>query len=214
MFGNPIFGKMSDRTSSPFGMRRPWMVIGLVGGSLGILIVALAPNITILLVGWCIAQLLFNALLAAVVAVLPDQVPIGQRGLISGILGVGMPIASVSATFLVKLFTGNQLAMFLAPCAIGGFFVILFIINIKKTILVLSHWLVLHNNRKFLKRMGAHHQRLHQLQKVLPNLSREHARLCFTSGMHGDLRDSAEYLCDKKLPWFGQTSSPSTSFDS
>jgi MFS family permease len=109
MFANPIFGKMSDRTSSPFGMRRPWMVIGLVGGSLGILIVALAPNITILLVGRCIAQLLFNALLAAMVAVLPDQVPIGQRGVISGILGVGMPIASVSATFLVKLFTGNQL---------------------------------------------------------------------------------------------------------
>src|ERR1044071_7460632 len=44
MVGNPIFGKMSDRTSSPFGMRRPWMVIGLVGGSLGILIVALAPS--------------------------------------------------------------------------------------------------------------------------------------------------------------------------
>src|SRR5436190_7039445 len=94
-------------------MRRPWMVIGLVGGSLGILIVALAPNIMILLVGWCIAQLLFNALLAAVVAVLPGQVPIGQRGLISGILGVGMPIASAGATLLVKLFTGNELAMFL-----------------------------------------------------------------------------------------------------
>src|SRR5438105_9227315 len=75
MFGNPIFGKMSDRTSSRFGMRRPWMVIGLAGGSLGILIVAIAPNITILLLGWCIAQLLFNALLAAVVAVLPDQGP-------------------------------------------------------------------------------------------------------------------------------------------
>src|ERR671933_478578 len=100
---NPFFGRMSDRTSSPLGMRRPWMVIGLVGGSLGILIVALAPNITILLVGWCIAQLLFNALLAAIVAVLPDQVPIGQRGLISGILGVCMPIASVSATFVVNL---------------------------------------------------------------------------------------------------------------
>src|SRR5205085_11356306 len=89
--------------------------IARVSKSLGILIVALAPDITILLVGWCIAQVLFNALLAAVVAVLPDQVPIGQRGLISVILGVGMPIASVSATFLVKLFTGNQLAMFLVP---------------------------------------------------------------------------------------------------
>ena len=33
MFANPFFGRMSDRTSSRLGMRRPWMVIGLVGGS-------------------------------------------------------------------------------------------------------------------------------------------------------------------------------------
>jgi hypothetical protein len=114
MVGNPFFGKLSDRTTSPLGMRRPWMVIGLVGGSLGILTVALAPNIAVVLVGWCIAQLLFNALLAALVAVLPDQVPADQRGLVSGVLGVCVPIASVSGTFLVQL-TGNRLAMFLLP---------------------------------------------------------------------------------------------------
>jgi MFS family permease len=126
MVGNPFFGRLSDRTSSRLGMRRPWMVIGLVGGSLGILMVALAPNVAVVLVGWCIAQLLFNALLAALVAVLPDQVPAAQRGLVSGFLGICVPIASVSGTFLVQLFTGNRLAMFLAPCAIGGFFVLLF----------------------------------------------------------------------------------------
>ena len=54
MVGNPFFGRMSDRTSSRLGMRRPWMVMGLVGGSLGILVVALAPNIPVVLVGWCI----------------------------------------------------------------------------------------------------------------------------------------------------------------
>jgi MFS family permease len=126
MFANPFFGRMSDRTSSPLGMRRPWMVIGLMGGSLGILVVALAPNIGLVLVGWCIAQVFFNALLASLVAVIPDQVPTAQRGLLSGVLGVCSPIASVSGTFVVKLFTGNQLAMFLGPCAIGGFFVLLF----------------------------------------------------------------------------------------
>jgi MFS family permease len=73
VFGNPFFGMMSDRTSSRLGMRRPWMVIGLAGGSLGILVVALAPSIAVALVGWCLAQLFFNALLAAMVAVLPDQ---------------------------------------------------------------------------------------------------------------------------------------------
>src|ERR1700748_2288432 len=51
MVGNPFFGKMSDRTSSRLGMRRPWMVIGLGGGSLGILIVALAPRIAAGLAG-------------------------------------------------------------------------------------------------------------------------------------------------------------------
>ena len=130
MVGNPFFGKLSDRTNSPLGMRRPWMVIGLVGGTLGVLTVALAPNVAVVLAGWCIAQLLFNALLAALVAVLPDQVPAGQRGLVSGVLGICVPIASVSGTFLVQLFTGNRLAMFLAPCAIGGLFILLFAVRL------------------------------------------------------------------------------------
>jgi len=38
----------------------------------GILTVALAPNIPVLLLGWCTAQVFFNALLAASAAVLPD----------------------------------------------------------------------------------------------------------------------------------------------
>jgi len=130
MVANPFFGKLSDRTSSRLGMRRPWMVIGLLGGSLGILVVALAPSIPVVLAGWCVAQMLNNALLAAMVAVLPDQVPTAQRGLVSGMLGVCLPVASVGGTYLVQLFTGNQLAMFLVPCAVGGFFVLLFALTL------------------------------------------------------------------------------------
>ena len=126
VISNPFFGTLSDRTSWRWGMRRPWMVIGLLGGSLGVLVVALAPNILVVLIGWCVAQVFFNALLAAMVAVLPDQVPVTQRGLVAGVLGVCLPIASVSGTFLVQLFTGSQFAMFLVPCAIGGFFILLF----------------------------------------------------------------------------------------
>ena len=33
MFANPFFGRMSDRTASRLGMRRPWMMLGLLGGS-------------------------------------------------------------------------------------------------------------------------------------------------------------------------------------
>jgi MFS family permease len=127
MFGNPLCGRLSDRTSSRWGMRRPWIVMGLVGGTVGTLIVAVAPNVPVVLVGWCIAQLFFNALLAALVAVLPDQVPSAQRGVVSGILGVCLPIASVCGAFLVKLFTGSLLAMFMAPCVFGGIFILLFV---------------------------------------------------------------------------------------
>jgi MFS family permease len=130
MVGNPFCGKLSDRTTSSLGMRRPWMVVGLAGGTVGVVIVALAPNVGVVLVGWCLAQFFFNALQAALVAVLPDQVPTAQRGQVAGVLGISVPVAAVSGTFLVQLFTGNELAMFLAPCAVGGFFILLFAVKL------------------------------------------------------------------------------------
>ena len=79
LVANPLFGKLSDRTRSRFGMRRPWLLAGVITGTIGLLIIALAPAIPLILVGWCIAQTGFNALLAVEVAVLPDQVPEEQR---------------------------------------------------------------------------------------------------------------------------------------
>jgi MFS family permease len=126
LVANPLFGRLSDRTTSRWGMRRPWLLVGLAGGSCGILVVALAPAVWTVLIGWCLAQLFFNAMLAAMVAVLPDQVPAEQRGTVAGVLGVCLPIASVGGTYVVRIFTGNELGMFLAPCAIGGFFIVVF----------------------------------------------------------------------------------------
>ena len=132
IFANPLFGRLSDRTTSRFGKRRPWLIAGLLGGSLGILVVALAPNVAVVLIGWCLAQVSFNALLAAQFAVIPDQIPAEQRGIVSGLVGVSLPIAAVSATFLVSLVTGNEVAMLLVPSAIGGFFVVLFAVTLRE----------------------------------------------------------------------------------
>jgi MFS family permease len=130
LVANPLFGRLSDRTTSRWGMRRPWILGGLAGGSVGILVVALAPAVWVVLLGWCLAQLFFNAMLAAMVAVLPDQVPVEQRGTVAGVLGVCLPTASVGGTYVVKVFTGNELAMFMAPCAIGGLFIALFALGL------------------------------------------------------------------------------------
>ena len=123
---NPLFGRLSDRTTSALGMRRPWMITGLAGGAVGTLTVALAPNIGVVLVGWCIAQVFLNALLAAQAAILPDQVPTVQRGVVSGILGICLPVASVAATYLVQAFEGRQLMTFLAPLLVGSVLVVIF----------------------------------------------------------------------------------------
>ena len=88
---NPFFGRLSDRTTSRLGMRRPWMLVGLAGGTIGTVTVAVAPSIPVVLLGWCVCQVFFNALLAAQVAVLHDQVPTVQRGVVSGVLGVCLP---------------------------------------------------------------------------------------------------------------------------
>ncbi len=120
MVGNPLFGRLSDRTTSRHWMRRPWMVIGLAGGTVGTLTVAVAPSVPVVLIGWCTAQVFLNALLAAQVAVLHDQVPAVQCGAVSGIRGVCVPVAAVAATYPVQAFDHSAPAKFLVPCAVGG----------------------------------------------------------------------------------------------
>ena len=130
MVGNPVFGRLSDRTRSRLGMRRPWMLGGLAAGFAGLVVVALAPNVPVVLLGWCLAQLAFNAVLAAQVAVLPDQVPVAQRGSVSGVLGICLPVALIAGSFAVQLVAPNLLAMFLLPAVVGGLFVAWFAIRL------------------------------------------------------------------------------------
>src|SRR5690349_8598147 len=70
---NPLFGHLSDRTRSRFGRRRPWLVGGMACGTLALYITARADSVGAVLFGWCLAQMAFNAVLAAMVAILPDQ---------------------------------------------------------------------------------------------------------------------------------------------
>ncbi len=131
LVSNPFFGRLSDRTTSRLGKRRPWMLVGLAGGTVGTLTVAVAPSIPVVLLGWCTTQVFFNALLAAQVPVLHDQVPTAQRGVVSGVLGVCLPVASVAGTYLVQAFDGTNLSMFLAPCVVGGVLVLLFAARLR-----------------------------------------------------------------------------------
>src|SRR5687768_6940607 len=113
LIGNPLFGRLSDRTTSHFGMRRPWLVGGVLCGAAALLLIATAKTIAMVLIGWCLAQLAFNAVLAAIIAVLPDRVPQEQRGTVAGVMGICLPLGQVGGTFLVQCVATSKLLMFM-----------------------------------------------------------------------------------------------------
>lgn len=119
LFGNPFFGRLSDRTTSRYGMRRPWLIAGALGGVVGLTVVAQATSIPQLLLGWCLTQLAYNAELAVLAAILSDQIPTSQRGTVSGIVSISLPLGMTCGTFLVEVLVASTLAIFLVPAAIA-----------------------------------------------------------------------------------------------
>jgi MFS family permease len=120
IIGNPLFGRLSDRTRSRFGMRRPWMLGGVVAGALGLLLVAAAESVPALVIGWAVTQLGVQALLAAITAVLPDQVPQRLRGRIGGLVGMGQSAATTLGTGLLTLNATSLTWGLLAPVCLAA----------------------------------------------------------------------------------------------
>jgi MFS family permease len=115
---NPLVGKLSDRTTSRLGMRKPWIVAGVVITIMGLVVIASSTTVVLILLGWCIATVGLNATIAALTSLLPDHVPHHQRGRVSGILGMGIPVGAVGGAGLAQAFTTRPFLMFLAPAVV------------------------------------------------------------------------------------------------
>lgn len=98
--GNPVFGALSDRTTSRFGRRLPWIAGGLALGAVGLVVLASARGVAGMVVGWCLAQAFLNATFAALNASIADQVPVERRGLVSGLIGVAQTAGLVAGAGL------------------------------------------------------------------------------------------------------------------
>ncbi|MFP3713455.1 MFS transporter [Puerhibacterium sp. TATVAM-FAB25] len=119
---NPLAGALSDRTTSRLGMRRPWLLWGVLLGTVGLLLIAIAPNIGVVVVGWAIAQTAFNGTQAALQAVLPDQVDERQRARVSGWLGIAQNLAPLVGVAIASALTSAGVAdfwMIMLPTAIA-----------------------------------------------------------------------------------------------
>lgn len=135
---NPLFGRLSDRTTSRLGMRRPWLIGGGLVGLGGLLLIAVADTVPLILVGWSIAQIALNAALAALMAVIADQVPSKQRGTVSGFIGIAQGVGVLLGVGMAQLFNGSLFWIFLAPGLLGLFFLLLFALTLKDRRLIKS----------------------------------------------------------------------------
>ncbi|WP_344305311.1 MFS transporter [Nocardioides bigeumensis] len=126
---NPVFGAFSDRTTLRMGRRLPWVLGGAAGGAASLLVLAVAPNVAVMVVAWCGAQIAINAMYAAVTAAVPDQVPVGRRGLVGGFLAiaqtlgilVGVGIAGATGSIaLGYVATAALLVLLVVPYAVGS----------------------------------------------------------------------------------------------
>jgi MFS family permease len=106
---NPAFGAISDRTGSRLGRRVPWVIAGAVGGAIGLGILSGARVIALMLIGWCLMQLFGNALLAAATAVVPDRVPVAQRGVVGGWVAISQVLGALVGTALAASFDNYTL---------------------------------------------------------------------------------------------------------
>jgi MFS family permease len=133
LLANPIFGALSDHSTSRFGQRRPFILGGLLGGVLSIIAIGFAPTIPLVAAGWVLAQLFFNAAIAALISVLPERVPAEIRGKVSGWMGMTGQVGVVGGVFLIQLVGTQGWAPFVWPAVVGVALVLPFVLTLRET---------------------------------------------------------------------------------
>jgi len=124
----PLFGRLSDRTMSRLGKRRPWIIGGALVGMAGVVLLAFSVDLWQVALGWAIVQTGFGATNAAVHALLADQIPMRIRARVSAAASVANALALIlGAVMITALPNDMQWTWFIVPGAIGTVFsVILF----------------------------------------------------------------------------------------
>ena len=126
----PIAGALSDATGSRYGRRRPWIAGGALLGFAGLALLSGQHTLIGVTLGWCVAQAGLNALQAGITALVPDRVPVRQRGVVSGWIGltqsVGVVIGVLAVTALVTgtisgyVFIGTIVVLTVVPLLLRG----------------------------------------------------------------------------------------------
>jgi MFS family permease len=106
----PVTGALSDRTTSRFGRRRPWIAAGAALFAVSLLLLGLQSDLVGVGLWWTFAIIGFCVLSSALTAAISDQVPVNQRGLVSSFISAPQAVGLILGVLLATtLFTGQFL---------------------------------------------------------------------------------------------------------
>src|ERR1700712_4021701 len=103
----PLTGALSDRTTSRFGRRRPWILAGVLLFAISLILLGLQSSIVGVGVFWPLAIIGFCVCSAAITATISDQVPVGQRGFVSAWISSPQAIGTLLGLIFVLIITGS-----------------------------------------------------------------------------------------------------------
>ncbi|WP_353815740.1 MFS transporter [Agromyces sp. SYSU T00266] len=113
----PLTGALSDRTTSRFGRRRPWIAGGAVLFAASLLLLGLQHELWAIGLAWVGATIGFCVMTAALTATISDQVPVDQRGVVSGWMSAPQAVGIILGLVLVTMVFTGQLAAYAAVAA-------------------------------------------------------------------------------------------------
>ncbi|MEI6042807.1 MAG: MFS transporter [Chloroflexota bacterium] len=106
MFVQPFSGAISDRSTHRWGRRRPFIVVGTLGGICALGLVGIAGNWWILLAGYLMLQFADNVAQGAYQGLMPDVVPDDKRGRASAALSISQLTGTLLGAVLPGILQG------------------------------------------------------------------------------------------------------------
>ncbi|WP_197977371.1 MFS transporter [Plantibacter sp. CFBP 8798] len=128
----PLVGVWSDRTRSRFGRRRPFAIGSALIGFVGLVIIAQAPSIPVLLIGWTITSAGWSSSMNSLIQSQADRLPESQYGRVAGLTGFIQMVAPVAGVGLASAFIGNNFLVFLVPGAFGLLALLAWVVFIRE----------------------------------------------------------------------------------
>lgn len=110
----PLTGAVSDRTTSRFGRRRPWIAIGALVFAASLVALGFQTQIWAIGAAWVAASVGFCIMTAALTATISDQVPVGQRGFVSGWMSAPQAVGIIAGLLLVTELLSGPVAGYAA----------------------------------------------------------------------------------------------------